>query len=175
MKVWDGTSPSRADPLVRKSPDGSDWKTITAEVQSTQRFIENLALNAEDMPDLMAEIKSKQKQLSAIGSKLSELTPPDDVIKRVDAVEEVMEELRSIYVHAAEVLQTVSLLQRQLLNLNARIEDHIEDNKTKRIAFENKVVNWQRSNETRTDERLGKAEEMLGAISLALSIKKFGE
>lgn len=175
MEVWNGASPTRPDPLVRKGPDGVDWKTITAELQATQRFLVNLAVNAEEMPDLIEEIESKQKQLSDIGSRLSKLTPPDDVIERVDSMEEAMAELRSVYVHAAEVLQTVSLLQRQLLNLNARIEDHIDDNKTKRVAFENKVVNWNRVNEVRTEERLAKAEKLLGAISLALSIKKFGE
>jgi hypothetical protein len=175
MKTWDGTSPTRPDALVRKSPDGVDWKTITKELQELQIFVGNLAVNAEAMPDLVKEIKVKKRQLDSLSSELSSLTPPDDVIKRVDKIEETMEELRSVYVHAAEVLQTVSLLQRQLLNLNARIEDHIEDSKTKRIAFENKVVNWQRSNEARTEERLAKAEKMLGTISLALSLKKFGE
>jgi len=96
-------------------------------------------------------------------------------MKRITVMGEELEEMRSVYVHAGEVLQTVNLLQRQLLNLNTRINEHIEDNKTKRIAFENKVANWQRVTEARTEERLAKLEETSGTIGLALGIKKLGE
>jgi phage shock protein A len=175
MKVWDGTSPSRPDPLVRKGPDGVDWKTITDELQKLQTFVVNLSDNAEEMPNVVEEVKKRARQINNLKAQIAGLTAPDDVMKRITMMGEAMEELRSVYVHAGEVLQTVSLLQRQLLNLNARINEHIEDNKTKRIAFENKVANWQRTTEARVEERLVKLEEDSGAISLALSLKKFGE
>jgi hypothetical protein len=175
MKVWDGTSPSRPDPLVRKSPDGVDWKTITGELQKLQTFVANLSDNAEEMPNVVEEVRKRARQICNLKTQLAGLTAPEDVMKRIAVLGEDLEEMRGVYVHAGEVLQTVNLLQRQLLNLNTRINEHIEDNKTKRIAFENKVTNWQRVNEARTEERLAKLEETSGIISLALSLKKFGE
>lgn len=175
MKVWDGTSPSRPDPLVRKSPDGVDWKTITDEMQKLQTFVVNLSDNAEEMPNVVEEIKKRARQISSLKAQIADLTAPEDVMKLVTVMGEELEEMRSVYVHAGEVLQTVNLLQRQLLNLNTRITEHIEDNKTKRTAFENKVSNWQRVNEVRADERLVKLEETSGTLSLALGLKKYGE
>jgi hypothetical protein len=175
MKVWDGTSPSRPDPLVRKGPDGVDWKTITGELQRLQTFVVNLAANADEMPNVVEEIKKRARQISNLKAQIADLTAPEDVMKLITVMGEDLEEMRGVYVHAGEVLQTVNLLQRQLLNLNTRINEHIEDNKTKRIAFENKVANWQRITEARTEERLVKLEEDTGAIGLALGIKKLGE
>jgi len=175
MKVWDGTSPSRPDPLVRKSPDGVDWKTITDELQKLQTFVVNLSDNAEEMPNVVEEIKKRARQISNLKAQVAGLTAPEDVMKLVMVMGEELEEMRSVYVHAGEVLQTVNLLQRQLVNLNTRITEHIEDNKTRRIAFENKVSNWQRVNEARSEKRLAKLEEDSGALSLALGLKKYGE
>jgi flagellar biosynthesis chaperone FliJ len=175
MKVWDGTSPTRPDPLVRKSPDGVDWKTVTDELRKVQTFVVNLADNAKEMPNIVEEVKRRARQINNLKAQISSLTAPEDVIKRVTKMGEELEEMRGIYAHAGEVLQTVSLLQRQLLNLSARIDDHIDENKTKRLAFENKVVNWQRDNERGVNERLDKLEKTSGAIALALSIKIYGE
>ena len=174
MKVWDGTSPSRPDALIRKGPDGTDWKKITTELQKVQTFVVNLAANAEEMPDVVEEVKKRARQISSLKAQIADLTAPEDVMKRITLMGAELEEMRSIYVHAGEVLQTVNLLQRQLLNLNARITEHIEDNKTKRIAFENKVANWQRVTESRTEDRLSKLEDDTGIIGLALGIKKLG-
>jgi len=174
MRVWDGTSPTRPDPLVRKSPDGVDWKTITGEMQSLQTFVVNLSGNAKEMPNVVEEIKKRAKQIDNLKAQISSLKTPEDVVKRVVAMEEKIEELWRVYSRAEEVLQTVSLLQRQLLNLSARIDEHIEDAETKRIAFENRVANWQRTTGGRTDERLKVLEEDTGIIGLALSMKKFG-
>ncbi len=175
MKVWDGTSPTRPDPLVRKGPDGVDWKTITDELQKLQTFVSNLSENAQEMPNVVKEVRKRARQISNLKSQIADLTAPEDMMKRIILMGEEMEALRSVYVHAGEVLQTVHLLQRQLLNLSARIDNHVGDNKTKRIAFENKVANWQRVNEARTEERLTKLEKDSGSLSLALGLKQFGE
>lgn len=175
MKIWNGLSATREDALIRKGPDGEDWKTITRQLQATQEFIVNLAVNADAMPDLVNDIKAKQRDLGSLQASIAKLTVPEDVMKRVDQLEDQMTKLRDIYSHAAEVLQTVNLLQRQLLNLGRRIDDHIEKSSRKQVAFENRVANWQRANEERWNIRLDKAEEQLGAVSLALGLKQFGE
>ena len=166
MKVWDGTSPSRSDPLVRKGPDGTDWKKITSELQKVQTFVVNLAANAEEMPNVVEEVKSRVKQLDLIGSQLAKLKVPEDLTKRMNALEEKVEEMCGIYVHAGEVLQTVKLLQRQLLSMDARIREGVTDAETKRIAFENRVSNWQRVTERRVNERLKKLEEDAGTVGV---------
>jgi conjugal transfer/entry exclusion protein len=175
MKVWDGTSGTRIDPLVRKGPDGDDWRTITAELQATQKFVANLASNADVMPDLVGDIESKQGELESLQEAIAGLTLPEDVKARIDVLEEDLIKLHRIYTHAAEVLQTVNFLQRQLLNLGRRIDKHVEETARKSLAFENRVANWQRANEDRWHSRLEKAEEQLGAISLALGLKTYGE
>lgn len=175
MKIWNGLSETRDDALTRKGPDGEDWKTITRQLQTTQEFVINLATNADAMPDLVEDIKVKQRELSLLRASMAKLTVPEDVKKQVDQLEEEMTKLHDIYQHAAEVLQTVNFLQRQLLNLSRRIDEHIEESDRRQLAFENKVANWQRTNEERWNSRLEKAEEELGAVSLALGIKTFGE
>ena len=159
MKVWDGTSPSRPDALVRKGPDGTDWKKITSEMQKVQTFVANLAANAEEMPNVVEEVKKRARQISNLKAQIAGLTAPEDVMKRIAVLGADLEEMRNIYVHADEVLQTVRLLQRQLLSMDARISESIEDANTKRIAFENKVANWQRITGERTEKRLKKLEE----------------
>jgi len=175
MKIWNGLSETRNDALIRKGPDGEDWKTITHELQATQEFLINLAANADAMPNLVENIKAKQKELSLLQVSMAKLTCPENVKKQVDQLEEEMVKLHSIYQHAAEVLQTVNFLQRQLLNLGRRIDEHIEKTDRSQLAFKNQVANWQRTQEERWHDRLKKAEEQLGAISLALGIKTFGE
>lgn len=175
MKIWDGTSETRDDPSVRKRPDGHDWRTITAELKATQQFVVSLAANADNMPNLVEDIKACHKQLESVQESISKLTVPDDVKAHVDELRIGMEKLRSIYVHASEVLQTVRFLQRQLLNLNKRIDDHAENTDQKIASLENRVAHWQRVSEARWGARLDKAEEQIGAIALALGMKKFGE
>jgi len=175
MKIWNGLSATREDALVRKGPDGEDWKTITRQLQATQEFVANLAANADVMPSLVADIKAKHNQLCSLQASIAQLTVPENVKTQVDQLEERLVKLRDIYEHAAEVLQTVNFLQQQLLNLGKRIDDHIEKSNRRLLAFENRIANWQRSNEERWNTRLNSAEEQLGAISLALGIKKFGE
>ena len=175
MKIWNGLSATREDALVRKGPDGEDWKAITRQLQATQEFVVNLAANADVMPSLVADIKAKHAQLCSLQASIAQLTVPEDMRTQVDQLEKKLAKLQDIYEHAAEVLQTVNFLQRQLLNLGKRIDDHVEKSDRKILSFENRVANWQRGHEERWYERLEKAEEQLGAISLALGIKKFGE
>ncbi len=175
MKIWDGTSETRDDPSVRKRPDGHDWRTITAELKATQQFVISLAANANDMPNLVEDVKARQKQLESVQKSINKLTVPDDVKACVDKLKMDMEKLRSIYAHASEVLQTVRFLQQQLLNLNKRIDDHAENTDQKIASLENRVAHWQRVSEKRWSTRLDRAEEQLGAVSLALGLKKFGE
>jgi phage shock protein A len=174
MKVWDGTSPTRPDPLVRKSPDGVDWKTVTDELQKVQTFVVNLADNAKEMPNVVEEVKRRARQINNLKAQISSLTAPEDVVKRVVAMEEKIEELWRVYSHAEEVLETVGLLQRQLLSLDERIDENIAASERSRVAFENRVANWQRTTSGRTDERLKKLEEDTGTIGLALGVKKLG-
>lgn len=175
MKIWDGTSESRSDPQVRKRPDGHDWKTITQELCNTQKFVVSLAANADDMPNLVEDIKARQRQLESVQDSISKLTVPDDLKIQIDGLQSDMETLRSIYVHASEVLETVRFLQRQLLNLNRRIDEHSAETDKRLTAFENRVAHWQRVMEERWSTRLDKAEDQLGAIALALNLKKFGD
>lgn len=175
MNIWDGLSLTRQDVTVRKAPDGEDWKTITKEVQAVQEFLISLASNAENMPNLVEDIKTKQKDLKELQDAITKLKTPEDLMKRLEEIENRMVDLSNIYSHASEVLQTVQFLQRQLLNLGKRIQNHISETDVKYRAFENRVANWQKANEERWHTRLEKAEEQLGAIALALGIKKFGE
>jgi len=175
MKVWDGTSETRSDPTVRRGPDGGDWKAITKELQATQEFVVNLAVNADAMPNLVKEVKARQDQLGSLQVAISKLEAPENLKLQMVELSVAVEELRSIYVHASEVLQTVNFLQRQLLNLGRRIDSHIEETKQNRSAFENQMTHRQRVNEKRWNDRLSKAEEQLGTISLALGLQKFGE
>lgn len=175
MDIWNGTSVTRPDPLVRKKPDGEDWKTIIEELQATQKFITSLAVNMDTMPNLLEDIKAYQKQLQSMQVAINQLTVPEDIKIQVIELSAEMKKLHSVYSHASEVLQTVNLLQRQLLNLGRHIDNHVEETNQKHISFENRVANWQRANEERWNDRLQKAEEQLGAISLALGLKKFGE
>jgi DNA repair ATPase RecN len=174
MKVWDGTSPTRPDPLVRKGPDGVDWKTITGELQKLQTFVVNLSDNAKEMPNVVEEVKERAGEIRSLSAKISKLKVPEDVVKRVVAMEDKIEELWRVYSHAQEVLETVGLLQRQLLSLDERIDENIAASERSRVAFENRVANWQRTVSGRTDERLKKLEEDTGTIGLALGIKKLG-
>lgn len=175
MKIWNGLSSTRDDMLVRKSPDGEDWRTITRELQTTQEFLVNLASNADAMPDLVSAIRTKQREVSSLQAAIAGLSPPEDVKEQVDKLAEEMVKLHGIYTHAAEVLQTVNFLQRQLLNLGRRIDEHVQKTDKSQLAFKNQFNSWQRIHEDRWDDRLKKAEEQLGAISLALGLKKFGE
>lgn len=175
MKIWPGTSATRPDPQANKSPDGSDWSAITKELRATQEYLLNLTLNADEMPDLVADIQARQKQLNSLKVSICQLTVPEDIMLRVKQLEEEMVKLHSIYTHAAEVLETVQFLQRQLLNLGKQITIHVEETERKHISFVNQVANWQRTNEERWITRLDSAEEQLGAIALALGLKKFGE
>ena len=175
MKIWDGTSETRDDPSVRKRPDGHDWRTITAELKATQQFVVSLAANANDMPNLVEDVKARQEQLESVQESISKLTVPDDLKVQIEELKGELEKLRSIYAHASEVLQTVRFLQGQLLNLNKRIDNHAEDTDQKIASLENRVAHWQRVNEERWSTRLDNAEEQLGAVALALGMKKFGE
>ncbi len=175
MKIWNGLSSTRDDALVRKSPDGEDWRTITRELQTTQEFLANLASNADAMPDLVRAIKTKQREVSSLQAAIAGLSLPEDVKEQVAKLTEEMVKLHSIYKHAAEVLQTVNFLQRQLLNLGNRIDEHVQETDKSQRVFRNQFNSWQRTHEDRWDDRLKKAEEQLGAISLALGLKKFGE
>jgi DNA repair ATPase RecN len=175
MNIWDGTSATREDVQVRKAPDGDDWRTITQQMQMTQKFIANLASNADAMPDLLKDIEAKRQDLELLQNDIAKLTVPEDVKIRVDDLEREMDDLRLVYKHAAEVLTTVNFLQRQLLNLGRRIDNHVEEIGRQYTSFENRVANWQRANEDRWNKRLEKAEEQIGAISLALGLKTFGE
>jgi pimeloyl-CoA synthetase len=174
MKIWDGTSATRSDTLVRKGPDGEDWKTITKELQATQKFLISL-VGAEDLPDIVVEIKKLHNQILTLQVATGKLTVPEDVKTTVVEISAKIDKLHNIYAHAAEVLQTVNLLQCQLLNLGKRIDSHTEKTSRKHTSLENRVAAWQRASEGRWNERLDKAEEQLGAISLALGLKKFGE
>lgn len=175
MRVWDGTSATRSDSLVRKSPDGEDWKTIVKQLRGTQTFLMNLADNASGMPSLLTEIEALHKQILTLQVATGKLTVPEDVKARVDEINVKVDKLHSIYAHAAEVLQTVNFLQRQLLNLGRRIDTHIEETDRKQLSLENRLANWQQTNEERWHNRLEKVEEQLGAVSLAMGLKKFGE
>ena len=175
MDIWNGTSSTRPDPLVRKSPDGEDWKTIVKELQATQKFLMNLVGNASSMPDLITEIEALHKQILMLQISAAKLIVPEDVKARVDEIDAKIDKLHNIYAHAAEVLQTVNFLQRQLLNLGRRIDTHIEETDRKQLSLENRLASWQRINEERWNSRLEKVEEQLGAISLAIGLKKFGE
>ena len=175
MKIWNGTSSTRPDSLVRKGPDGEDWRTIIKELQATQRFLVNLAGNASDIPSLIEEVKALHKQILTLQIATCQLTVPEDVKARVNEIDVKIDKLHNIYAHAAEVLQTVNFLQRQLLNLGRRIDTHIEETDRKQLSLENRLASWQRINEEQWNDRLEKAEEQLGAISLAMGLKKFGE
>jgi len=175
MKIWNGLSASRDDALVRKSPDGEDWRRITRELQITQEFVANLASNATGMPDLVRGMAARQKELCSLQASISQLSVPEDVREEVDQLSEEMAKLRDIYKHAAEVLQTVNFLQRQLLNVSNRINAHVKATDKSQLVFKNQFNNWQRTHEDRWDNRLRLIEEQLGAISLALGLKKFGE
>lgn len=174
MKVWDGTSVTRSDTLIRKGPDGNDWHTITQQLQATQEFVANLAVNADAMPNLVQEIEAKQENLQVLQDAIAKLTVPEDVEAHVDSLEKEMKELRNVYQHAAEVLQTVNMLQQQLLNLGRRIDEHIEETDRKQVSLENRIASWQRKNEALWIKRLEKAEDQIGAVSLALGLKTFG-
>ena len=175
MKIWNGLSPTRDDVLVRKSPDGEDWGTLTRELQATQEFVANLASNASAMPNLVVDMEKRRKELCSIQATMAQLHLPENVKGQVDQLSEEMVKLHDIYKHAAEVLQTVNFLQRQLLNLSRRIDEHVQETDKSQRVFKNQFNNWQRTNEEKWDDRLKKAEEQLGAISLVLGLKKFGE
>ena len=175
MKIWDGTSSTRTSAQIRKAPDGEDWKKITQELQATQDFVINLALNANEMPNLLKDIKAGQKKLEALQININKITPPDDIKIQIIELHKEVTKLRNVYQHAGEVLQTVNLLQRQLLSLAKRIDTHAEEVKKTRLSFENHITNWQRTNEQRWSDRLEKVENQLGVVSLALGLKKFGE
>ena len=175
MHIWSGTSATRPDTLVRKAPDGDDWKTITRELQSTQEFLLNVIANAREMPNLVKDASSVKKQLDCFRDAIGKLTAPKDVRICIDKFEEKLKELSKVYTHAAEVLQTVKFLQQQLLNLNRRIDTHVEEVSRNSKVFETRAANWQRSREDNWNERLEKLEDQTGAISLALGLKTFGE
>ena len=156
MKIWNGLSSTRDDALVRKSPDGEDWRTITRELQTTQEFLANLASNADAMPDLVRAVKTKQREISSLQAAIAGLSPPEDVKEQVAKLTEEMVKLHSIYKHAAEVLQTVNFLQRQLLNLGNRIDEHIQETNKSQRVFRNQFNSWQRTHEDRWHERLRK-------------------
>ena len=175
MEIWDGTSATRADMGARKAPDGDDWKVLVRHVQETQRFALNLAENARDMPSLVNEILSRKKELDALHRDIVKLTAPEDVKKQVETLRVRLDEIYVIYKHAAEVLNAVQLLQVQLINLNARMKEHVAENKKQRISFENKAAHWQQVNEQRWAKRLATVEAELTTVSLTLNLKTFGE
>jgi conjugal transfer/entry exclusion protein len=175
MKVWSGTSATRPDTLIRKSPDGEDWKQITKELQATQEFVANLVANATVMPNLAEDIKAKEKKLDSLQDAIGKLTAPKDVKICITKFEDELHELRKIYKHASDVLQTVNFLQQQLLSLSRQMGKHADETKRNYAVFENRATNWQRANEERWNKRLEKAEDQIGAISLALGLKTFGD
>lgn len=175
MKVWDGTSATRSDAMARKAPDGEDWKVITQEVQNTQEFLANLVANAHAMPNLVKDAKAVKKKLDSLQDAIGKLTAPEDVRAHIVKFEEELKELSKVYTHAAEVLQTVKFLQQQLLNLSRRIDERSEEMTGNYRVFENRAGNWQRSREDAWNKRLEKLEDQVGAISLALGLKTFGE
>jgi uncharacterized protein Yka (UPF0111/DUF47 family) len=175
MKVWSGTSATRPDTLIRKSPDGEDWKQITKELQATQEFVVNLVANATVMPNLAEDIKAKEKKLDSLQDAIGKLTAPKDVKICITKLEDELGELRKIYKHASDVLQTVNFLQQQLLSLSRQMGKQAEEAKRNYGVFENRAANWQRANEERWNKRLEKAEDQIGAISLALGLKSFGD
>ena len=175
MEIWDGTSATRDDAGVRKAPDGEDWKVLTRHVQEAQRFALNLAENAQDMPSLVEEILRRKKELDALQRDIGRLTAPEDVKKQVETLRIRLDEMHAVYKHAAEVLDAVQLLQVQLINLNARMKEHVAENKKQRTSFENKVAHWQQVNEKRWADRLTAVEEENSKISLTLNLRAFGE
>ena len=175
MKVWSGTSATRPDTLVRKAPDGDDWREITKELQVTQTFLRNLADNVDMMPNFAKDIKAKEKKLDSLQDAIGKLTAPKDVKICIAKFEDELRELRKIYKHASDVLQTVNFLQQQLLSLSRQMGKQAEEAKRNYGVFENRAANWQRANEERWNKRLEKAEDQIGAISLALGLKTFGE
>jgi len=174
MLIWDGSSNTRPDPTVQKGPDGSDWKRITCELQATQKFVANLAENVNVMPNLLEEITARSTQIQKLQTQISLLTAPKDLRILVKTLSAKMLDLSSIYSHAAEVLETVQLLQRQILNLGRRVDLHMEETKRWQVSMENRSQTWQRANEDRWNKRLQAVEEQLGAVSLALGMKSFG-
>lgn len=179
MQVWDGTSATRPDPTSGKSPDGQDWKQITKELQAVQKFAASLASNVDAMPDLVGDIEQKQRILDSLQREVDLLTAPEDVVLKIEALdakfEEEMSEYRKMHTYASEVMRTVNLFQRQLSNLGKRIDKHVEETTRSRKAFENQVSNWQRTTESRWDERLDTLENQLGELSLAFGLENFGE
>ena len=179
MQIWNGTSGSRLDPTSGKSPDGKDWKAITKELQETQTFVMNLASNVDVMPNLLEDIEKKQEILDSLQQEVDQLTPPRDVVLKIEALEKKfdtdLEEYRKIHTYASEVLRTVNFFQRQLANLGRHIDKHIEETNRQHKSFENKAANWQRTNEARWIERLDTLENQLGELSLAFGLKNFGE
>lgn len=174
MKIWDGRSDTRPDPSVRSGPDAADWKTITGELQETQKFVSNLAENVGIMPGLQKEISDRAAQIRKLGAELGKLTPPSDLWITIKTLGIELDALRGIYTHAAEVLETVQLLQQQILNLGRRIDSHIDDTSRWQRSMDNKVQTQQRVNEERVGTRLKALEDQLGVVSLALGMKSFG-
>lgn len=179
MQVWDGTSATRLDATSGKSPDGQDWKQITKELQATQKFAASLASNVDAMPNLVEDIEQKQRILDSLQREVDNLTAPEDVVLKIEALdvkfEEEMDEYRKMHTYASEVLRTVNLFQRQLSNLGRRIDKHVDETTRSRKSFENQVSNWQRTTEARWNERLDTLENQLGELSLAFGLENFGE
>ncbi len=175
MKIWDGTSSTRNDAGVRKAPDGHDWRMLTQQLRETQKFALDLADNSQNMPSLVTEMLSRKKELDVLQRDIAKLTAPEDVKKQVDILRIKLEEMHSVYEHAAEVLDAVQLLQVQLVNLNSQMQEHIAENKKQRTSFENKAAHWQQVNEKRWADRLTAVEAELTTISLVLNLRAFGE
>lgn len=175
MNIWSGTSATRPDMLIRKAPDGEDWREITRELQATQEFLRNLADNVDIMPNFAKDIEVKEKKLDSLQDAIGKLTAPKDVKICITKLEDELHELRKIYKHASDVLQTVNFLQQQLLSLNRQMGKHADEAKRNYAVSENRTANWQRANEERWNKRLEKAEDQIGAISLALGLKTFGD
>lgn len=93
LEIWDGTTSTRPDLTAVQHPAHGDWIIILSELRATQRYLLSLAGNVETMPNLGKSIKSVEELIDELKTRVTQITPPDELHQEVAGLRRQLEEI----------------------------------------------------------------------------------
>ncbi len=93
LEIWDGTTSMRRDLTTVQHPSHGDWITILGELRATQRYLLGLAGNMEVMPNLGKSIKNVEELIDGLKTRITQITPPDELHQEVAEMRHQLEEV----------------------------------------------------------------------------------
>jgi hypothetical protein len=93
MEIWNGTHGNRKTLTQATAPRHDDYVAIVGQIANIQKFMNSMSGNAEVMPDIKGQVLAAQAKLEEVKALISDITPPADLVIKVDAISQRLDEI----------------------------------------------------------------------------------